>query len=79
VKVGASRKEGLPGWVRGPYSLSSAKSYARIGSQTGRDRRVLRGKGGPVIRLYSGGKRKWPVRESQLERLLPTEIPRRLN
>lgn len=78
VSVKASRAEGLPGWVRGPYSLASAKDYARIGSQTGRDRRVTRGKGGPIIRRYSGGKRAWPVTETQAKKLKPHESPRRL-
>jgi len=58
--VKTSRVKGLSGWVRGPYTLKSAQDYARIGSQFGRDRSVLRGKGGPVVRKYSGGKRAWP-------------------
>lgn len=63
----------------GPYTLKSAKSFARIGSQHGKDRYVRRDRpGGPRVRHYSGGERSWPVRESQLRGLLPSEQPRRL-
>lgn len=63
----------------GPYALKSAKSFARIGSQHGKDRYVRRDRpGGPRVRHYSDGKRVWPVRESQLRGLLSSEQPRRL-
>jgi hypothetical protein len=63
----------------GPYTLKSAKSFARIGSQYGEDRYVRRDRpGGFEIRRYSDGKRVWPVRESQLRGLLSSEQPRRL-
>lgn len=63
----------------GPYTLKSAKSFARIGSQYGKDRYVRRDRpGGPRVRHYSGGERVWPVRRSQLRGLLSSEQPRRL-
>jgi hypothetical protein len=63
----------------GPYTLKSAKSFARIGSQHGKDRYVRRDRpGGPRVRHYSDGKRVWPVRESQARGLLSSEQPRRL-
>jgi hypothetical protein len=63
----------------GPYALKSAKSFARIGSQHGKDRFVRRDRpGGSRVRHYSDGKRVWPVRESQLRGLLSSEQPRRL-
>jgi hypothetical protein len=66
--------------VYGPYTLKSAKDFARIGSQTGSPRYVKRGSGtGPRVRTYSGGRRVWPKTESQLGGLLPSERPRRLN
>lgn len=64
----------------GPYTLKSAKDFARIGSQFGSTRYVRRGTGtGPRVRTYTSGERRWPVRESQLGGLLPSERPRRLN
>jgi hypothetical protein len=57
TKAATERGRRLPGWIRGPYSLKSAKDYARIGSQFGRDRLVIRGRGGPAVRRYSDGKR----------------------
>lgn len=81
VKTRTVREDGrtIKGWTRGPYTLSSAKDYARIGSQFGRPRTVHRGRGGPRIRRYSGGKRAWPVMQTQLRSLRPAEKPRRLN
>lgn len=68
------------GVTYGPYSLKSAKDFARIGSQTGKDRYVLRGSpSGSKIRNYSGGQRVWPIHESQLRGLLSSERPKRLN
>jgi hypothetical protein len=78
VKARGSKEEGLQGWVRGPYELTVAKEYARIGSQEGRDRSVLRGHGGPIVRRYSHGKRTWPTTSSQLKGLLHKEHPREL-
>jgi hypothetical protein len=59
VKTRGVRERGrwIKGWTRGPYTLSSAKDYARIGSQFGRTRTVHFGKSGPMVRRYSGGKR----------------------
>jgi hypothetical protein len=66
--------------VYGPYTLKSAKDFARIGSQFGKTRYVKRGSGsGQRVRTYSDGERTWPVRESQLGGLLSSERPRRLN
>jgi hypothetical protein len=72
------------------YTLKNAKTFARIGS-SGRkdgsesaDRIVTRGPKGPVIRVYSGGERVWPVSLQQIEqlkgrnRLKPNEIPKSL-
>jgi hypothetical protein len=68
------------GATYGPYTLKSAKSFARIGSQTGNDRYVLRGgPSGSKVRQYSGGERVWPIYESQLRGLLSSEHPKRLN
>jgi hypothetical protein len=66
--------------VYGPYTLKSAKDFARIGSQFGKTRYVRRGSGtGPRVRTYTDGERRWPVRESHLGGLLSSERPRRLN
>jgi hypothetical protein len=68
--------------VYGPHALKSAKSFARIGSQTGRDRIVYRGyprKGGKRVRRYSGGERVWPTTPAQVSGLLPAEVPRKLS
>jgi hypothetical protein len=65
----------------GPHPLKGAKDFARIGSQTGRDRLVYRGdprKGGKRIRRYSGGERVWPTTRAQVSGLLPREVPRKL-
>lgn len=75
VKTKSSSTEGLQGWKRGPYSLTVAKEYARIGSQEGRDRFVLRGESGPTVRRYSHGARAWPRMPSQLKGLLHKERP----
>lgn len=66
------------------YSLKGAKDYARISSQRrkngtwGNDRYVLRGRDGMVVRVYSHGRRVWPVRPGQLDRLTRAEHPRNL-
>lgn len=91
-RVGSRRLAGNPskksyyvkikgeGITYGPYSLRSAKDFARIGSQTGNDRYVLRGgPSGSKVRQYSGGERVWPVYEAQLRGLLSSEHPKRLN
>ena len=67
--------------VYGPYGLDSAKSFARIGSQTGRMRRIHRGsRSGPLIRRYEHGERKWPtlahVKSVGFKKLTPAEVPR---
>jgi hypothetical protein len=68
--------------VYGPHPLKGAKSFARIGSQTGRDRIVYRGdprRGGKRIRRYSGGERVWPTKPAQVSGLLSAEVPRKLS
>lgn len=58
------------------YSLRSAQNFARIGSQTGAARKVLRGSAhGPVVRKYEDGERAWPVTETQARALKPFEKP----
>jgi hypothetical protein len=66
------------------YSLAGAKQFARIGSGHGKGRAVTRGKHGPVIRVYSGGERLWPLYADQLNglsgksALTRGEVPRML-
>ena len=63
----------------GGYSLRSAQDFARIGSQTGEPRKVLRGSShGPVVRKYEDGKRVWPVTVAQARSLRPAERPSKL-
>jgi hypothetical protein len=63
----------------GGYSLRSAQDFARIGSQTGGARKVLRGSAhGPVVRKYEDGKRVWPVTMAQARSLRPAERPSKL-
>jgi len=63
----------------GGYSLRSAQDFARIGSQTGAARKVLRGSShGPVVRKYEDGKRVWPVTITQARSLRPAERPSKL-
>lgn len=63
----------------GGYPLKKAQDFARIGSQTGSPRKVLRGgPGGKVVRKYANGKRVWPTTEAQARSLRPAERPSRL-
>ena len=65
----------------GPYALKSAKDFARIGSQHGSPRLVLRAVGGArpeLIRIYEAGVRTFPGTERQLKNLTRGEIPRKL-
>lgn len=70
-------------WVEGTdeklsrqqMSLDRAKSFARIGSQKGAPREVVRGKDGVVVRVYDGGIRVFPVSEKGLEGLSEKETP----
>ncbi len=63
----------------GGYSLRSAQDFARIGSQTGGARKVLRGSAhGPVVRKYEDGKRVWPKTVAQAKSLRPAERPSKL-
>jgi hypothetical protein len=64
--------------AHGPYALPRAKDFARIGSQTGGDRVVTRGFRGPVVRIYSAGKRLWPMDLAQAGHLTRSELPRSL-
>lgn len=63
----------------GGYSLRSAQDFARIGSQTGAPRKVLRGSpNGTVVRKYVDGKRVWPKTQAQASSLRPAERPSKL-
>lgn len=71
-----------PVLVYGPYTLKSAKDFARIGSQPGKSgggrRAVLDGPspGSRMIRVYEEGDRVWPRTLEQLENLAASERPR---
>lgn len=69
--VWASTAAGLEGW--GPYTLASAKAFARIGSAHGGPRVVTRGQDGPVVRAYMRGERE-PVSKPP-GGFLPWELP----
>jgi hypothetical protein len=60
----------------GPYKLASAKSFARIGSQTGGPRQIRRGKTGRVVREYQGGERTYPKNAAQERGLTKAEKPK---
>lgn len=63
----------------GAYSLSSAKSFARIGSKHGRPREVRKGSPrGQLVRRYVKGERVWPVTAGQAARLSSSERPKKL-
>jgi hypothetical protein len=64
--------------AHGPFALARAKDFARIGSQHGGDRVVTREFRGPVIRIYSGGSRLWPVALDQCSGFSRAELPREL-
>jgi len=73
VQVVASPEETF-----GPYGLRSAQDFARIVSQYGGDRLVV--KRSPAdrwqrIRLYREGRRIWPTTRAQARRLEGSEIP----
>jgi len=61
----------------GPYSLKSAKDFARIGSQTGKyARAVSRGTRGLVVRVYRHGERVFPVLAADMTGLTAHERPK---
>jgi hypothetical protein len=61
----------------GGYPLRSAQDFARIGSQTGKTRKVFRGgPRGKHVRTYREGQRVWPRTAAQAKTLLPRERPR---
>ena len=61
------------------YSLKKAQDFARIGSQTGAPRKVLRGSPrGVVVRKYVDGKRVWPKTQAQASSLRLAERPSKL-
>lgn len=63
----------------GGYLLKKAQDFARIGSQTGAPRKVLRGgPNGVVVRKYVDGKRVWPKTQAQASSLRPAERPSKL-
>lgn len=71
-------KPGTEYYPRG-YPLRKAQDFARIGSQTGEPRKVLRGgPNGVVIRKYVDGKRVWPKTVAQASSLKPIERPSKL-
>jgi hypothetical protein len=71
-----------PVLVYGPYVLSSAKDFARIGSIPGRSgggRRAVFAGPAPtsrLVRVYEEGDRVWPRTIAQLGALEQGEIPR---
>lgn len=80
VKVVGERvvypQEGSEYFPRG-YPLRKAQDFARIGSQTGKPRKVLRGgPQGRQVRTYRKGRRAWPVTAAQAKTLTPAERPR---
>jgi hypothetical protein len=79
--VGTSEVYPKPGSSSYPggYSLKTAQDFARIGSQTGAPRKVLRGSSnGIVVRKYVDGKRVWPKTQAQASSLRPAERPSKL-
>jgi len=71
-------KPGSEYYPRG-YPLRKAQDFARIGSQTGSPRKVLRGgSSGVVVRKYVDGKRVWPKTVAQAGSLRPAERPSKL-
>jgi hypothetical protein len=65
------------GLVDGPYSLQTAKDYARIGSQYGKRMRVImRGRNGALVRIYHKGKRVYPTTRLELRYLTRGERPK---
>jgi len=71
-----------PVLVYGPYSLKSAKDFARIGSQPGKSgggrRAVFTGQkpGSRLVRVYEEGERVWPRTVGALSALSQAEVPR---
>lgn len=68
----------------GPYSLKSAKDFARIGSKFGGPRAVTFGPKGRMVRLYERGYRRWPrgaeiavagLKDSELPRVPTPKVP----
>lgn len=69
-------QEGSKYFPRG-YPLRKAQDFARIGSQTGKPRKVLRGgPQGKHVRTYREGRRAWPITAAQAKTLKPAERPR---
>lgn len=57
----------VPVVTHGPYDLTTAKQFARIGSEHGESRRaVTRGKDGDIVRVYADGYRQWPLGETEI-------------
>jgi hypothetical protein len=59
-------------------TLTKAKQLARIGSQKGEAREVVRGCCGMIIREYIGGERVYPVEGDHLEDFYDSEVPKEL-
>lgn len=71
--------DGAQGETFGPYALRSAQDFARIGSQFGADRHVVKkGSSGrwQRVRVYHEGRRVWPTTREQARRLRGSEVPR---
>jgi hypothetical protein len=61
------------------YPLKVAQDFARIGSQTGKTRKVFRGgPRGQHVRTYREGRRVWPRTAAQARALRPKERPSEL-
>lgn len=65
---------------RGGLSLDSAKDLARIGSQYGGAREVVRGTSGTgmVVRIYRDGARVFPLGQLEFKCLYSSEYPRNI-
>lgn len=59
-------------------SLNQAKSLARIGSQEGSAREVVRGFDGMIIREYEQGVRVFPLSDEDLDGFRSSEVPKDL-
>jgi hypothetical protein len=75
-KKGSTKRRQLKE-VYGPYTLKSAKDYARIASQYGDPTEIYRDDE-DLVRRYVRGQRQWPIRPRDADQLMSSEIPKRL-
>lgn len=61
-----------------PLSFTKAKQLARIGSQHGASREVVRGCCGIVVRVYADGERVFPLDAADAVGLTAAELPREI-